>query len=388
MTRNIWLAYFLAAMKHSWFWLGIWVLYYRQFTDYAGIGILETIMIVTTTAGEIPTGAIADLLGKKKTLILSFLLEFIGEFIIATALTFSHLAWSIFIMCLGGALYSGTLDALVYDSLKQDNKESLYDKIIANISSITLLAIAIFSIIGGFLYHINPRLPFFANAAAYVFGLIACFWLAEPAVDSAKFTLRNYLFQTRQGFRQLFSQFNRNRTVSLLLLGGFVVILDEMMEAFLLVEYGYKAEWLGVMYALIFILSSFSAQLTLWFKQRFGTRNAVTILGITIALSLMVSPAVGLTAGGITVLLRYNLAPIFNNLSSVMINRHTESKFRATTISTFNMLKNLPYVLTAFFIGSLMDLISARQFAFYFGLVLLSIILIQKLTLDKKKIML
>lgn len=385
MNRNIWLAYFLAAMKHSWFWLGIWVLYYRQFTDYAGIGILETIMIVTTTAGEIPTGAIADLLGKKKTLILSFLLEFIGEFIIATALTFSHLAWSIFIMCLGGALYSGTLDALVYDSLKQDNKESLYDKIIANISSITLLAIAVFSIIGGWLFTINPRLPFFANATAYVFGLIACFWLTEPVVDTIKFTLRNYFIQTRQGFGQLFSQFNRHRTVSLLLLGGFVVILDEMMEAFLLVEYGYKAEWLGVMYALIFILSSFSAQLTPWFKKRFGTRNAVLVLGVTIALSLMVSPAVGLIIGGITVLLRYNLAPIFNNLSSIMINRHTESKYRATTISTFNMIKNLPYVLTAAFIGHLMDVMSALVFAFYFGLALLVLLLVQKFALDKNK---
>ena len=75
MTRNIYLAYFLAAMKHSWFFLGIWVFYYLQFTDYAGIGLLETIMIGTTTLGEIPTGAVADLFGKKKTLVLSFFLE-------------------------------------------------------------------------------------------------------------------------------------------------------------------------------------------------------------------------------------------------------------------------------------------------------------------------
>jgi hypothetical protein len=68
-----------------------------------------------------------------------------------------------------------------------------------------------------------------------------------------------------------------------------------------------------------------------------------------------------------------------------MINKQTESKYRATTISTFNMLKNLPYVLTAAFIGRLMDIISARHFAFYFGLALLAVLLLQKLTLDKKK---
>lgn len=158
MTRNIYLAYFLAAMKNSWFWLGIWVLYYLKFTNYAGIGIIETIMIGTTTLAEIPTGAVADLLGKKKTLILSFLLEAIGGFIMALALNFNQLAFSVFVLCVGGALYSGTFDALVYDSLKQVKKESNYDKILANISTITLITITLASIIGGFLYSFNSRI--------------------------------------------------------------------------------------------------------------------------------------------------------------------------------------------------------------------------------------
>ena len=64
--RNIVLAYILGYLKQSWFWLGIWVFYYLRFTNYAGIGIIESVMILTMTVGEIPTGAIADLLGKKK----------------------------------------------------------------------------------------------------------------------------------------------------------------------------------------------------------------------------------------------------------------------------------------------------------------------------------
>jgi len=372
MTRNISLSYFLAAMKHSWFFLGIWVFYYLQFTDYAGIGLLETVMIGTTTLGEIPTGAIADLFGKKKTLILSFFLETVGAFIIASAQNFNHMVISLFIMCVGGAMYSGTLDALVFDSLKQENKESFYGKIIANISSITLAVIALFSIIGGFMYGINPRLPFIANAIAYCFGLIACFFLIEPTIDSVKFSLKNYFTQTKQGFSQLFSKINYRRTVNLLLLGGFVVILDEMMEAFLLVEFGFKPQGLGIIYSIIFILSAFSVQLTPWFKQKFGLRSGLVILGLVLATSLMVSPVVGLTLGGLTVLLRYNVAPIFNNLASIMINQRTESKYRATTISTFNMIKNLPYVLSAVFIGQLMDIMSARIFALYFGLALLA----------------
>ena len=65
MNRNITISYFLAFAKNTWFWLGIWIFYYLQFTNYAGIGIIETVLIVTATLTEIPTGAVADIFGKK-----------------------------------------------------------------------------------------------------------------------------------------------------------------------------------------------------------------------------------------------------------------------------------------------------------------------------------
>lgn len=385
MIRNIYLAYFLAAMKHSWFFLGIWVLYYLRFSDYAGIGLLESVMIITTTAGEIPTGAVADLLGKKKTLILSFFIEAVGGYGMVLAQNFNQIAFSVFVMCVGGAMYSGTLDALVYDSLKQQNKETGYDKIIANISTITLITIAIVSVVGGWLYTINPRMPFFATATAYVLGFIASFFLVEPAIDTVKFSFKNYLYQSKQGFNQLFSLASRNMTVKLLILGGVFVVLDEMLEAFLLVEFGFKAQAMGIIYAIIYILSAFSSQLGPWLTQKIKLNSAIMFIGLITAISLIISPFVGMIIGGLVILLRYNLAPVFNNLASVMINQNTESKYRATTISTFNMIKNMPYVLSAFFIGHLMDIMSARVFAFYFGLALLIVIVTQQLLLSKKQ---
>ena len=47
--KNIAISYILTFCKNSWFWLGIWVFYYLRFTNYAGIGIIETLLIVTIT---------------------------------------------------------------------------------------------------------------------------------------------------------------------------------------------------------------------------------------------------------------------------------------------------------------------------------------------------
>ena len=118
MKRNITIAYVLSYLKHSWFWAGIWVFYYLRYTNYAGIGLIETIMIVTMTVSEIPTGAIGDLLGKRITLFIAFFLESFGNFIMAFAPNFGILALSVFVMSFGGTMYSGTAEALAYDSLK------------------------------------------------------------------------------------------------------------------------------------------------------------------------------------------------------------------------------------------------------------------------------
>ncbi len=374
MARNVWLAYILAAFKNSWFFLGVWVLYYLRFTDYAGIGILETIGIATTTIAEIPTGAIADLFGKKKTLILAFVFETVGGVIWCLTQDFYQLALSLFIMFIGGALYSGTLDALIFDSLKVQDKEDRYDKVIANVSTISLIAIAAASIAGGYLYVLNYRLPFIAYASVCFFGLLTSLFLTEPKIDTVKFSFSNYWQQTKIGFRELFSSGERKLVINLLILGGALVVLDEMMEAFLLVEFGFEAKALGILYSVIYILSASSSQLSPWLKRKMKPNLAIFLIGLIVAISLIISPYVGLVLGGLMVLLRYNLAPIFNNLSLEMVNRSTESKFRATTISTFNMLKNLPYVLSAAFIGYLMDIMSARTFALYFGLLLAGLI--------------
>ena len=370
--RNIRIAYLLAAMKNSWFWLGIWIFYYLRFTNYAGIGLIETILIITLTLMEIPTGAIADLLGKKKTLILAFLFELIGGLMMAMAPNFSVLAGSVFVMCVGGALYSGTLEALVYDSLKQEGNQKKYDRVISKINSIGLLTPAICGAVGGFLYLIEPKLPFYANAAGYGIGLFLSFWLTEPVIDTEKFTLSNFIRQTRQGLLQLTKSTDiKKQTIMLLSIGFFVVIVDEMLNSFLGFEFGFGAKQLGMLTAVIYLISAAAAQLTPWIRHKFGDNYSNFVVGGLIAISLIISPIIGIIVGGITLAFRSSLQAIFGSMASVTINNNSESKYRATTISTFNMIKNIPYVLSAFFLGSLADQISARWLAAGLGAALL-----------------
>jgi MFS family permease len=383
--RNIRLAYVLAACKNSWFWLGIWVFFYLKFTNYGGIGIAETVLIVTGTLAEIPTGAIADLLGKRKTLMVAFLLETVGCLMMAFAGSFPILLLSICVMCVGGAFYSGTLDALVFDSLKQDGQEKNYDKKIANVNTMSLLSPAICSVVGGFMYSIDVRWPFFANAIGYGIGLVAAWFLVEPRIDSVKFNWSNFVKQTGYGLKELFKTDSiKQQTVWLVGIGSIVVITSEMVNSFLGVELKLNAYQLGMLWSIIFLVSAGASQATPFLHRKFGGDRAVTLIGIVIGLTLAISPMAGMITGAVLLIVRSACEGIFGNLVSISINNATESKYRATTISTFNMIKNLPYVVLACGIGAVADKISATKLAVILGAALMVIIL-SRITVKKSR---
>jgi hypothetical protein len=162
----------------------------------------------------------------------------------------------------------------------------------------------------------------------------------------------------------------------MLSIGFVVVISSEMVDSFVSFEFGFTDKQMGVLWSVIFILSAFASQLTPKIKKYFGLNKSLFIVGIFMAVTFIISPFIGLIIGGISLILRSSLQGIFGNLSSVVINNNTESKYRATTISTFNMIKNVPYVLTAYFIGGISDLLSAKIVSMYLGIALVGLVAI------------
>lgn len=384
--KNIYISYVLSFLWSSWFWLGIWVLYYLRFTNYAGIGLVEAIMITTSVLTEIPTGAIADLMGKKKTLFAAFFLGAVGNFIMGVTPNLTILTISVILMTIGGSLHSGSKEALIYDSLKDISKQNLFDKVIANSNTIKNLAFGLTSIVGGIIYAVKPSHPFIAVGLAYSLGAILTLFLSEPQSDSDKFSWSNFRNQTTQGFKQLTkSPQLRKSTVILITLGFFVVIGFEVLNDVLAVEYGFTPLQLGFLAAIIYFTTAAASQLSPAINKLFPGLKSVFFLSLLIALSFFVSPLLGMLTGGLTLIARNSLQGIFENITSVIINKNTESKYRATTLSTFTLIRNIPYVFLAYFIGSLMDSWTAKVFAAVLGSIMLVTIAAEVLAFQQKK---
>ncbi len=386
IKKNILFIYILTFLHYSWFWSAIWVLFYLRFTNYAGVGILETIMILTTVIGEIPTGAIADLLGKKYTLTLAMLFACVGNTIMGITPSFFFLTIGVIAASLGGVLTSGTTEALVYDSLLTTKDEKSYQKILGNISSIKMIALAISSIVGGFLYSISPGVPFIFVAFFQLLALISTLMLTEPPIDSVVFSLKNYLQQTTEGFKELFKTKEiLVKNISIITMTMVIVMNGHVLIDAQLVAQGWNGTQLGIISFVMFLASAAIGQLTLFFSNKLGAWFANIFAGLTIAITMILIPFLGIFVGTAFIMLRNGVMEIFGNSASENINRTTQSKYRATTLSTYNMLANVPYIAAAYFIGKLMDTYSVHTVTGWLGLVLVLIIMMAIIVSPKIK---
>jgi len=384
-NKNIVLVYLISITRYSWFWMGIWVFYYLRFTNYSGIGLLETVLFFTSIALEIPTGAIADLLGKRKTIIISLFVLAFGQFIMARSGNLTDLVISSFILGIGMAFYSGTMDAYIYDYLAENNQQNNYDKIFSKMQTIQLITLTLCTVIGGYIYTKNPTLPFYLNSLFTFLGAIISLFLFNLKTDNQEFSPKNFIYQTQQGFKHLFqtSIEVRRKIYLLLTIGCIFVVSTQSLDSILGIEFGFNDRSLSILTAAILLITSVSVQFVPKLRRKFGNIISLFLVGITGVFIYFLSPFVSILFGGLILILRQISDSFFENLSSNVINNSVPSKFRATSISTFNMIKQLPYAVGAFFLGAIMDNITARNFAFILGILLLILLVASYLNLRK-----
>lgn len=115
----------------------IWVLYlgYKGM-NLVQIGLLEGIFHVTGLLSEIPTGALADLFGRRRILIIGRMMSLISAIIMLFSNSFLGFAMGFILSAWGYNLNSGSEEALIYDTLKELKKEDEYLKINGRINLI------------------------------------------------------------------------------------------------------------------------------------------------------------------------------------------------------------------------------------------------------------
>lgn len=144
------------------------------------IGILEGIFHATSIITEIPSGALADLLGRKKVLMASRLFGIFSSLIMVSAdsmwllgICFIFSAWTF-------NLVSGSEEALLYDSFLGMRQEEQFFKINSRLNFVTELSQGLALLVGGYLAEISYTLCYVVIIGTDSLALLICLFMEEP----------------------------------------------------------------------------------------------------------------------------------------------------------------------------------------------------------------
>lgn len=354
-SRNSTLFILAQFCQALWFIIPIWIVYYRGYVSTSQIAFIAGWAYFVQLIMELPTGAFADLVGKRWSVILSYLLTSIGMFIIPFAHTFGHFLFIETLVGVGTALFSGAQEALLYDSLKQDGKEADFGKVMTKNGFWYQIALMVSTGLGGVMYSFGHLIPFIASGLSALVGMVFAWFFLEPTVDTEKFSLKNYVKQIRLGVHEIKKN---NETLLLssyyIAVGSLTWVCQTFLNSYLLIDLGFGDQTRGYIAASLRLFNIVVLMRLIKNEKIFNHRNTFIFFPILMIMSML--PGVFLDGiWGIPTVAGVMMA---STARWILLAKYTnevyDSKYRATAISTLSMAIGLISVIVTSGSGPIM----------------------------------
>jgi MFS family permease len=147
----------------------------------------EVIYAATIVIFEIPSGILADKLGRKRLLVISAVLSLLEMVLLLYANSFMDFAIVVFMAGISGSCSSGAFNALLYDSLLISKKQNMFEKILGRINAFDFLAALIAALSGSVLAKFYGfEFNYILSAISLVVALAFTLSLKEPPRDNSE----------------------------------------------------------------------------------------------------------------------------------------------------------------------------------------------------------
>jgi MFS family permease len=346
---------------------------------YFQIGILYAIREVTVNFFEIPSGMVADAIGRRRTLVMAFVFYILSFVIFFFAGSFMAFVPAMFVYALGEAFRSGNNKAMIMDYLNRkgwsDQKVNYY----GHTRSWSQMGSAISALAGGsivfisgdyryiFIFSVIPYLLDLALIISYPgyldrsikklsikvllgqFKIVAkSFWEAIKSIVVLK-AIANLSFYS--GYYKAVKDYLQPVVKTFALTLPILVYMEDEKRA---------SVFIAVSYFLLFMLTSVASRKSDLFARRF--RN----LAIPMNLTLLGGFAIGLLSGlffwmeiyPVSILLFFGIYIVENlrkPLAVAYLSNTVEQRVLASTLSTDSQVKSLSAAILAPIIGIFAD---------------------------------
>ncbi|MEG0309074.1 MAG: MFS transporter [Clostridium sp.] len=358
IEKNIKLDYvykFLSSVNIS---SAIWMLYLAyKGMSLVEIGILEAIHHGTSLLFEVPTGALADILGRKKTIVIGRLVSAIQAVLMLTCNSFIGFAIAFVISPISYNLNSGSEEALVYDSLKVIGREDEYLKINGRLNFIIEVAQGIAVLVGGILSDYSFAYSYVLAAIISMCAFGVSLGFKEPDIHEEK----KERVRVKGHFKECYRVMKENKSLILMMM------FFEGIEMVGTTIYFYSQQYFSDMgysrslIAIIYVLSSVGCAIVATQIYKVERKLKSHILYVVPMLSGIFLIILGVSTGVTSIIGFIIFSAIINSLypiSSDYINKLIPSAQRATLISVQSMCFSLFMIVVFPIIGVIGQFVS------------------------------
>lgn len=306
---------------------------------------------------DIPTGVIADHIGRKYVLIAGAVIDAIGSLLYGSIPNFTIFLFGELLMAIAISLINGADNALLYDALEEQGRLGELKKITGTSSSINLLGMFLSAPIGAFVAaKFGLNLPMVLTALPLFLAAIVAMSIHEPRVHNRE-KKENPFVITKKGIQFFYN----HKALRLLTLDGIIVASSAYFIIWLYQPLLQKIHipifFFGFITPILvgseMLVSANFERLEKWFGS---SKKYLTISAVITAFAFIIT---GIFPNIITILLFVILAGGFGytriNLMSAYMNRFIPSKQRATILSAISMLRRFALVLLNPLIGFTAD---------------------------------
>ena len=320
-----------------------------------GVYLIQCVFAVTVFLLEVPSGYIADILGRKKTLMIAFLLSAIGFSLFPFAKNLTHLIIAEIILGIGLSLKSGTDTAILYDTLEALNSKKSHVKALGKSISFLSMGEGFASLISSGLIWLSFSTHNLAVASAI------CSWIP--------FFITLFLYEPprkkmenkhKENFKYIFVKlFKQSKLLRLIMLNIVFSFSGTLFAVWMFQKYwgdlGIPLFYFGFLWALTNFTVSLSSRYAHKLERYWGSAEVVCFIGLLPVAGYFGISFVDHTLGFLVCLLFQICRGVGQVILKDALNKRVTGDFRATANSISQMGARIFFTILGPFLGAYID---------------------------------
>jgi MFS family permease len=341
VARDLRLFYLFRLLATSYLWVPVSVL----FPQSRGLGfdevmLLSAIYSVVVILIEVPTGALADRIGRRQSMLFGALAMVFSGISAYFAHSFSAFAVATVLAAVSMALCSGADSAYLFDLLHAHGRSHEYPQREGTASAWHQVGLAMACLAGGLLGEIDLALPYLVTAGVSAASVVVALCMrperhTSTGESSAGDEMRGYLSHMGRSLRDVAS----SRVLAWVIGYSAVVFVLVRSTEYLyqpyLDERGFSVSEIGFIFAVLYALASFMSHHVDRLRRLLGEETLVYGLLLLLSTSFLLLESMhGDWAPLVMLAVQAVAVGLYSPLAKTLLNRQiTDSSRRATILS-------------------------------------------------------